>query len=369
MPTACCAEPMLPKVTFKNLGVDDAKERQLRRARDIIRSALKQGFQPMQKVAIAKGLIERRHVAVASALPALRPRFRMQGSATYFTLNDPAHRPPQQIDYDDGLYLPTSFISRNGTLEPVIVAKGLFAAVEEILGPVCTQNGWKLRKEKNSCVRVEIATDAHIDLALYAIPDQEFGRLTEDALASLRKASATLAQDEDIVFSERVYRNLPVDRIMLAQRDGQWIESDPRKLETWFKDAIDEHDEGLRFVCRYVKGWRDYHWENRPLSSIAIMACVVTAYDESRGTVPDDRDDTALLAVAERLPGLLAKEIPNPVIPGQALCEKWTPAERAEFVRLAQQMYDELEQRAERKFPQDSGDCGVSARVRIENPQ
>ncbi len=96
---------------LQNLAIDDVKERQLRRARDIIRDSLRQGFQPLQKVAVAKGLIERRHIDAASPLPAMRPRFRMQGSATYFTLNDPAHRPPQQIDYDDGLYLPTSFVS------------------------------------------------------------------------------------------------------------------------------------------------------------------------------------------------------------------------------------------------------------------
>ncbi len=156
------------------------------------------------------------------------------------------------------------------------------------------------------------------------------------------KASGKLAHDADTVFAEQIYRNLPADRIMLAQRDGNWIESDPRKLEIWFKDAIDEHDEVLRFVCRYIKGWRDYQWKDRRLTSIAIMACVVTAYDELGGTLPDNRDDTALLAVAEKLPGLLEKAIPNPVIPHQTLDEDWTTAERAEFVRGAKQLRDEL---------------------------
>jgi len=323
---------------LQNINVDDEKEKQLKRARNALRVALRTGLPELQKMAVARGLIEQRHLALASSLPPLRPRFRMQGSAAYRTLNDPAHKPPQGIDYDDGVYLPTSFVS--GAAEPVIAAKGFFKAVEEIVAPVCAQNGWTLNCKKTHCVRVEIAPDAHIDLPLYTIPDKEFTRLTEAALASVQTNAR--AQDDDALFSEQIYRTLPKDRIMIAHRSNGWIESDPRKIEDWFHEAIDDHGEGLRRVCRYFKGWRDHQWKKCRLTSLAIMACVVKAYDDLGGTLAEDRDDTALLAISQKLPDLLREEIPNPVIQGQFLDKDWTIVDRLDFVGRAERLHVEL---------------------------
>jgi hypothetical protein len=325
---------------LQKLDVDDAKERQLRRARDLIRATIRQELEALAGVAVQKGLIDRRDADKAAGLT-FRPRFRMQGSAVYHTLNDPAYRPTQQIDYDDGMFLPTSFV--NGSATPIIAAKGLFVAVEGILLPLCARQGWSLIKDKKSCVRVEIAADAHIDLALYAIPDDEFTRLVEAARVQVRKDAGPVAQEDEAELAKGVYESLPSDRIMLAQRNGKWTESDPRKMERWFQDAVDEHDEGLRYVCRYNKGWRDFQWPRCGLSSIAVMACVVAVYDDMKGTLPDDRDDTALLAVAERLPGLLEGRIENPVIAGQYLDEDWTPEERAGLVNRARKMHADLD--------------------------
>jgi hypothetical protein len=341
---------------LQKLDISEIKEQQLRRARDLIRATIREGMQALTTVDVQKGLIERRYAHMAAQLP-LRPRFRMQGSAVYHTLNDPAHKPPQQIDYDDGLYLPTSFV--NGSATPIVAAKGLFAAVEGILQPLCDRNGWSLSKEKNPCVRVRIAADAHIDLALYAIPDQDFVRLTEAARAQFGKGLATFAQEDETALSEQVYKSLPSDRIMLAQRDGKWIESDPRKMETWFQEAVDEHDDGLRYVCRYVKGWRDFQWFQCELKSIAIMVCVVAAYDALKGTLPDNRDDTALLAVAERLPGLLEGRIQNPVMPNQFLDEGWTREERADLVNRAKQMHADLDIALNGTFHKPSAIAGM----------
>lgn len=324
------------------LNVSAEKQEQLRTARDIVRQALRDGLREVQKIAVAKGLVENRYIALATSLPPLQPRFRMQGSGAYHTMNHPAHVPPQEIDYDDGLYLPTSFVSANGSTKPVIAAKGIFRAVEEILEPVCAKNGWTLNRKKSRCVRIEIASDAHIDMPLYAIPDREFTTLTEAARALVQKAGARQL-DEDFALSEIVYKQLPADRIMLAQRDNGWIESDPRKIEKWLQAAIDDHGEALRYVCRYFKGWRDYQWKECCLSSLAIMACVVSAYDELGGTLPDDRDDTAILIVSRKLSDLLSKRIPNPVITDQRLDEDWTPDGRANLVRLALQMHAELD--------------------------
>ena len=109
----------------------------------------------------------------------LRPRFRMQGSGAYHTLNDPAHKPPQEVDFDDGVFLPTSFVNGGGMVEPLLAAKGYFIVVENILAPLCEDNGWKLIATKPTCVRVRVDNHAHIDLPLYAIPDEQFVELVE----------------------------------------------------------------------------------------------------------------------------------------------------------------------------------------------
>ncbi len=87
------------------LDVGALKEGFLRDARDQVRDALRIGLRDLQDHGI-KSIIDQRFMAKAASLPALRPRFRMQGSMKYRTLNDPAQTPPQEIDVDDGVYLP-----------------------------------------------------------------------------------------------------------------------------------------------------------------------------------------------------------------------------------------------------------------------
>ena len=123
---------------------------------------------------------------------------------------------------------------------------------------------------------------------------------------------------------------------MLAHRLEGWKPSDPRKLEDWFKQAVQKFGEQLRRVCRYLKGWRDQQWELCRLASIALMAAVVQAYEEVQDAAPANRDDLALLMIAERLPEVLSGIIDNPVVAGQRLDEGWTREQRAEFVATAE---------------------------------
>lgn len=315
---------------LKSLNLDGSREQVLRDARDEIRQALRQGMPDWQGLAKAEGLVERRHIALASQLPPLRPRFRMQGSSVYHTLNDPAHKPPQEVDYDDGVFLPTSFVNGGGTVRPLLAAKGYFKIVESILAPLCERKGWKLITTKPTCVRVRIDNEAHIDLPLYAIPDEEFVELAE-ASARAMVAKGITPTDSDIELAEQIYMNLREDRIMLARRDKSWIESDPREIEDWFVGAIREHGEVVRRVCRYLKGWRDYQWPKGGPSSITLMACVVTVFDDLNGTLPENRDDLALQAIADRFEELFSRPIRNPVLPDQNLDESWSPEERLDF--------------------------------------
>lgn len=319
---------------LKRLNLNPDREQTLRNARDQVRQALRHGMTEWSDLAKSQELVERRHIALAAQLPPLRPRFRMQGSSVYHTLNDPAHKPPQEVDYDDGVFLPTSFVNGGGTVQPLLASKSYFKVVEAILAPLCKSNGWDLITSKPTCVRVSVDHEAHIDLPLYAIPDAEFEELAKaTAKATLSKGIA--GPDSEIEMAEQVYANLAEDRIMLARRDNGWIESDPRKLEDWFLGAISEHGEVVRRVCRYLKGWRDYQWRQGGPSSILLMACAVTVLDDLSGTLPGNRDDLALQAVADRLKDLWSRSVPNPVLPEQNLDENWSDEERQEFEACA----------------------------------
>lgn len=271
--------------------------------------------------------------------PKLRPKFRMQGSAcqAYRTLNDPAH-PPQQIDYDDGVYLPVSFLAETG--DPVIAAGGYYQLVEMLLKPLCDKKGWSIDSTTRKCVRVVLDDHAHIDLPLYAIPDQQFLRLAEDA--ALAKMFGRSALVESTLLEDDVYERLGQDEMRLALREGKWIKSDPRLLEDWFKQAVADFGPQVRRVSRYFKGWRDFVWVNEcTLSSIVLMKCVVDAFDDFDGSVPDNRDDLAVLEVASRLEGYFSGEILNPVL-DMSLNNHWSPQDRAEFKRRASELHQRV---------------------------
>lgn len=88
------------------------------------------------------------------------------------------------------------------------------------------------------------------------------------------------------------------------------------------------------------------------MASIALMAAVVSVFEKSSQAIADDRDDLALLNIAEELPDFLANDIPNPVVEGARLDQGWSTAERNDFVEkakvLAVRLKDALMQTSER---------------------
>lgn len=320
------------------LSVDEPEKSRLRAARDEIREALRSGFRDWGKFVEDAQLFEAAAITGISnsSSASLRPKFRMQGSWSYDTLNRFNQNPPQQIDLDDGIFLPVSFISKGGTTHPVVASAGYFLAVEKILAPLCRKRGWTLNTDQRSCVRIVISPTAHIDLALYAIPDEEFSVLLEKASTS-RRFDDEKADDLQTIFDE-IYPTLSADQIMLAHRKEKWKPSDPRKLEDWFLGAVKEHGLQLRRVCRYLKAWRDHQWPKCKLSSIALMACAVSAYEDADGSIPENRDDLAVQMVAARLAQLLQGRIENPVVEGQFFDEGWSSEIRSDLVRKAQEL-------------------------------
>ena len=60
-----------------------------------------------------------------------------------------------------------------------------FTAAEACLAVLCREKGWTLITDKPTCIRIEVSTAAHIDVPLYAIPDEEFHTLAKAAMGEI----------------------------------------------------------------------------------------------------------------------------------------------------------------------------------------
>ncbi len=192
------------------------------------------------------------------------PRFRTQGSWAYGTCVHPCTLPPQEMDWDFGVYLPITVWEENGP--PARMAKAYFTLVEQLLEKLCDEEGWTLNKSKGTCIRVNVATWAHLDVPLYAASEAEFKKVREVMLKAeaARKSFAMDSADfaESVTFGDLVGQSWDeMEGIVLATRSGEWLASDPNDVAKWFKDRLEEHGEQLQRVCRFLKAWRDYRWE------------------------------------------------------------------------------------------------------------
>ncbi len=235
------------------------------------------------------------------------PRFFTQGSWAYKTLNAPAKH-QQQADVDDGCYLPLSFVSQ--TQKPSVAASVFFAAAEAALEPLVKRNGWEMGEKKSTCIRVNISPSAHIDIPLYAIPDKEFTQLKvameSYGFDSVAKAVSARSRDS--------WTAMPTNKVLLAHRDEDWKPSDPRPVKDWFVGEVEAKGEQFRRVVRYLKAFRDWHWESGGPSSILLMAAAAPLFEKR-----ERRDDLALLDVVAQMPSRLRSGVCNPVDEGESL--------------------------------------------------
>ncbi|MGO2513080.1 CBASS cGAMP synthase [Marinomonas polaris] len=230
----------------------------------------------------------------------IEPKFFIQGSWAYKTLNRPYTTPPQQSDLDDGLYLPLSIMKESE--RPSIASSIFFKAAENALEPLAKVQGWEMCA-KSTCIRIIVSSYAHIDLPLYAIPDKDFVQL-KAAMESSNSISMNRAMDS----ANDKWPALPSDHILLAHREHNWIKSDPRAMNDWFELAVKDCGEQLRRVVRYLKAFRDKTWEFGGPSSILLMAAVVQIFEERK-----KRDDLALEDVLKKLPNILRAGVSSPI--------------------------------------------------------
>jgi hypothetical protein len=233
------------------------------------------------------------------------PKFRIQGSWRYGLCLIPAWV-QQEMDLDYGIYLPTKVWEDNGP--PREMAPLYFHLVENALGALCKVKGWKLIAGKDMCIRVKISTWAHFDIPLYAAPEEDFKVIVEktaraDALGKAFAMDAATGELEEQEWAE-------LDRIVLATRSGIWTPSDSEAVCRWFAQQETELKDQFVRVCRYLKAWRDFQWQDGGgPSSLLLMIIAAQSFESWRG-----RDDLALEAVARKLPQALITPVHEPGI-------------------------------------------------------
>ena len=271
------------------------QEAALRAAKNKIRDHLRSRIQVATK-------------AVLGMDKAVAPRFRTQGSWAYRTCIQPDQAPPQEMDWDYGVYLPVDAWEEAGT--PRVAAGAYFDLVESLLRELCKQEGWSLgKKDKDHCIRVHIATGAHIDVALYAAPVEQFAKVSDREIERFDKS---VAMDAANFSMERLNEAAEIsieqewddfDGMMVATRKGIWEPSDAERIAGWFRDQLKMHGDQLQRVWRYLKAWRDHQWAKGGPSSVHLMLAASRHFDRQPG-----RDDKALAQVARFLPTALAED-------------------------------------------------------------
>lgn len=260
----------------------------------------------------------------------VKPKFRVQGSFAYGTCNLPAQpNKGQELDLDYGAYLPVSVFTLNEEETPNSSdeAKRYIEIAFSALDQLSKENaGWSV-DQKPSCIRISgVAPLAHMDVPLYAVPNQMFEEIDSQhqlVTESMQKPrenlnerfkNYTIAMDsydsallEEISENESLIDLEKINMIHMAKEDGSWFPSDCEKVRDWFKKQCQKHPNTgrqLRYIARYLKGWRDQQWDEKGPTSIVLMIATVKSYTYFQG-----RDDLALSTVTSNLDTILANDI------------------------------------------------------------
>ena len=258
-----------------------------------------------QKTIIHEALskIKTRISDVISKEYAIHPRYMTQGSAGYKTQNQPCWS-TQEIDYDLGCYLPFSDIEETG--KPYRAAKVFFETVDMALEKLVEEENWNgICKEKDTCCRVLLTKDTHIDIPLYSVPDKEFPAIREFC-GDMRKSICS-SESYDFDIEEESWENFDYDEVLLAHRKDGWKKSDPRKINMYFRMQFEMKGEQLRRICRYIKAWRDYKWKIGGPTSIYLMCLVEDLFIRGNSF----GDDVELLEILKKIPERLNSPVIN----------------------------------------------------------
>ncbi|WP_457424259.1 CBASS cGAMP synthase [Roseateles sp. P5_E7] len=319
------------------LDLDSAQKTEIQNAKGLVRAALREG-------------IPKKYAELELPGKAPQPRFFTQGSWAYKTLNAPCQA-PQEADIDDGCYLPMTFVTQQ-TKRPSVAAETFFEIAEAALAPIVAFQGWKFGSKKPTCIRIHISTLAHIDIPLYAIPDEEFEKLKK----SMAMKAMTL---DSVIRNESIDRweALPIDQVLLAHREENWKPSDPRPLNDWFVDQVEAQGPQLRRVVRYLKAFRDHNWASGGPASILLMAVAAKLFQQEPG-----RDDLSLLNVAKGIPTQLRTGVNHPKDESESLTDRLRKAGKEEgrdYVEEAARSFEQFSAVLEASLAAGNAEQGV----------
>ncbi|MES9924920.1 MAG: CBASS cGAMP synthase [Candidatus Thiodiazotropha endolucinida] len=285
---------------LNNISISGLQDQMLRDARKKIRTAILSAFADVRKYLGNRGDFDK---VTEDAISKIVPKFMTQGSYAYRTLNAPWHA-SQQIDLDDGVYLPMKILEDR----PELSKEWFFDIIDNALTELAEAEGWEVCTDKDTCCRVILrGKQAHIDVPLYAMPDELHGSMVEEFAATRASLSMEYILEDHLGTKRFIF---DPTNIYLATRNNGWKRSDPLKIARWFQHQIKRKGERLRRACRFLKAWRDFIWESGGPSSITLMVLADKAYPDQ-----DDqgRDDYVLLKIAETLPEHFRGTVNNPV--------------------------------------------------------
>lgn len=258
----------------KKIDLTENDKRNLLHARKAIRLVIRQAFNENQSKYFTQETAQLLSEFIINNDKKVKPLFMTQGSFVYKTINLPSNPPAQQMDLDDGVYLPLSYIENETNVHFQEAANIVRSVIYKCVEDLCKENEWELKKHPN-CLRITISSQAHIDLPVYSIPDKEVHTIKESV--SLENLDSTYTDYLELRF-------LSFDKatnILLATDNG-WIKSDPREIQEWVKNMKDEFGSKFTFYSRYIKAWRDHQYpkDNSKFSSIMIMSAIAQAFSE-----------------------------------------------------------------------------------------
>ncbi|MBZ9631615.1 hypothetical protein LB465_12565 [Salegentibacter sp. LM13S] len=214
--------------------------------------------------------------------PEYVPKFWIQGSykmkTTILTKDD-------ECDLDDGVY----FVRDEG-----VSGTTLQSWVKNALeGATSTDN-----QHRKKCIRVIYKADYHTDFPVYYFPKEK-------------------------------------DHPLLAVKDSDLEESDPKELYEWFNEKKDKNGQ-LHRTVKYLKGWGDNIRRKMP-SGLAMTILASNNFSE------DERDDVSLKETLKKIHTSLKNNFSCvvPATPNDDLFEDYDEAKKEDFMNELKSFKDD----------------------------
>lgn len=306
------------KERFLNrMNVKESELLLMKQAKVKVRRAITQEFSSLSKKNIHLIIDKQLTTEQLEEIIGIKPKFKSQGSSVYKTQNIPAHNPPQEVDVDDGVYLPITFFQK----KPIIGKKIFFKIVDSALKKLARRENWTFI-EKRTCSRIQISNSMHFDVPIYVASKSHIATLKAETLLF----SESIDESREIVLEEgEVYLGL--------RNNEHWTISDPKLISDWFNESKKYYGDSLTRLCRYLKAWRDYKWETGGPSSITLMICVTETFD-NRGPFRNDSD--ALINIFDALSTQLLAGVKNPKVEDEVIFPRGiSDTEKAEICAMA----------------------------------